>query len=409
MSHYFLKVTANCADIQNVLARVTRELDESAPQSRAIALARSEELIQALDDCRTISAQEAESVFSALDMRPGYPYAALLLVIHRRVERPDAQLPGSEQLTAILSSSFNEPVRLLRLSIGKYVLLLTEEQARSMNPFLEALAVLEKTAEVRVQTGISQIIDSAEKLPEALGQARCALNACFFSDQTHAVFHHEKEFVLRLIALPSSFIHLPGKFLDAYESKICQLTKRRFPSPEALKKALSSMVVWLSLQADCICDSMEDMSMDCTHLIDDSHTLGDALSRFEQFATEILSLSSFSEKMPVSITSALLYIHSNLDHPLTLNEIARHTHLNPSYLSTLFHKVMRLSPISYINSVRIERAKILLRSTDLPVSRVAAAIGFADDIYFYRLFKKTARETPNEYREHYRQTGSSPV
>ena len=95
---------------------------------------------------------------------------------------------------------------------------------------------------------------------------------------------------------------------------------------------------------------------------------------------------------------ALHYIHSHLDHALSLNEIAEHIHLNPAYLSTLFRKVMDQSPISYINSVRIERAKLLLRSTEQSISEIAASLGFTQDIYFYRLFKQLTKVTPSEYR-----------
>ena len=63
---------------------------------------------------------------------------------------------------------------------------------------------------------------------------------------------------------------------------------------------------------------------------------------------------------------------------------------------------MRQNLISYVNSVRIERARLLLRNTDQSVSRIAASLGFSQDIYFYRLFKRIARETPSEYRARFR-------
>lgn len=114
--------------------------------------------------------------------------------------------------------------------------------------------------------------------------------------------------------------------------------------------------------------------------------------------------SCFFVQIPEGIRMALLYIHSNLDRPITLKELAEQACLNPSYFSTLFHRTMKQNPISYINSARIERAKLLLRSTDLPISQIALSLGFSQDLYFFRIFKQLTNETPNKYRSVSRQT-----
>lgn len=243
-----------------------------------------------------------------------------------------------------------------------------------------------------------------ESLAEAVRQAQKGLDLCYFTGASSSLYAGQEEFPvpedisIRLLTLPNVFLHVPRKFADSYETRIRQITSRRYPDSGSFQEALSAVAVWLSMQTDSAKDSLEENCVLCTRQMSESETLQECVACFEQYATDILNLSSFSRQMPDCVKEALHYIHSNLDHALSLNEIAEHIHLNPAYLSTLFRKVMNQSPISYINSVRIERAKLLLRSTDQPVSEIAASLGFTQDIYFYRLFKQLTKVTPNEYR-----------
>lgn len=415
VSHYFLKVTANPEDIHAVLGKIVRELDaaalRSAPQP---ASAQMEELLQNLSEGRPVSADAAARAFSALDMDPAAPYALLLIRFSPR-SPGSAALPDAGIVCAALGEIISNPPPVLRLSAGHYALLLKETQAREIDAAPDNLSARLSGASFALRMGLSLTHTGAGRLTEAWSRAQHALGACFFSNSIYRRFESDEPFRLpgqismRLLALPGAFAHLPGKFVDTYDAKMCQFTARSFESPDAFLHGLCAIVVWLASQTDCICDSIEDMIMACTRRISESAFLLDAVAAFEQFTSEMLSLSSFSQRMPASITAALLYIHSNLDHALTLNEIAAHTHLNPSYLSTLFHKVMRQSLISYVNSVRIDRARLLLKNTDLSISRIASGLGFSQDIYFYRLFKRIARETPSEYRARIRSGAPAPA
>jgi len=57
-----------------------------------------------------------------------------------------------------------------------------------------------------------------------------------------------------------------------------------------------------------------------------------------------------------------------------------------------------LSLSACITKVRIEKAKYLLRSTSTSISRIAQDVGYADQGYFTRVFKKCLGETPKDYR-----------
>jgi two-component system response regulator YesN len=53
----------------------------------------------------------------------------------------------------------------------------------------------------------------------------------------------------------------------------------------------------------------------------------------------------------------------------------------------------------YINKTRLENSKMLLKSSDLPISVVALNVGYTDPNYFVKLFKKQYGVTPSEYRQ----------
>jgi two-component system response regulator YesN len=72
--------------------------------------------------------------------------------------------------------------------------------------------------------------------------------------------------------------------------------------------------------------------------------------------------------------------------------------MNPVYLSRLYKEATGVSIVDAIKKVRIDRAKQLLRATDASVKDIAEQVGFANDKYFFVVFKELCGTTPKEYR-----------
>ena len=98
------------------------------------------------------------------------------------------------------------------------------------------------------------------------------------------------------------------------------------------------------------------------------------------------------------IKKAIRYISQNFSRNLTLDEVADHVHLNPSYFSTLFKQSTGSSFKEYLNMVRIEESKRLLSNTDYSIIDISLATGFEDQSYFSKVFKKYTGLTPKQYR-----------
>ena len=94
----------------------------------------------------------------------------------------------------------------------------------------------------------------------------------------------------------------------------------------------------------------------------------------------------------------MLYISEHFSNPLTLEEVAAYVHLHPSYFSTLFKSSTGSSFKEYLNMVRIEESKRLLSNTDYSIIDIAVAVGFEDQSYFSKVFKKYTGLTPKQFR-----------
>lgn len=93
------------------------------------------------------------------------------------------------------------------------------------------------------------------------------------------------------------------------------------------------------------------------------------------------------------------YISANLNSDnLTRNSVAAYMHMNPDYLSNLFHTKFGRTMSSYITDMRIDKAKELLIHTDLSLNEICERTGFASCSYFHKQFKKITGSTPQQFR-----------
>ncbi|MFC0272322.1 response regulator [Metabacillus herbersteinensis] len=98
------------------------------------------------------------------------------------------------------------------------------------------------------------------------------------------------------------------------------------------------------------------------------------------------------------ITKAKTYIHEHYIQSLSLEEVAAHIGLTPTYFTKIFKEQTKLTFIDYVTTYRIERAKELLNTTNLSLKEIAFDVGYKDPNYFSRVFKKIAKCSPKKYR-----------
>lgn len=95
------------------------------------------------------------------------------------------------------------------------------------------------------------------------------------------------------------------------------------------------------------------------------------------------------------------YLKEHLSEDLTVEQVAADFHISRSKLYSSCEKYLGMGIAGYIRKLRLERAKELLRQTDLTVSQIAAESGFSDYNYFCRIFKKETGLPAKKYRALY--------
>ena len=86
------------------------------------------------------------------------------------------------------------------------------------------------------------------------------------------------------------------------------------------------------------------------------------------------------------------------DPNLCLSRIAEELGMSPIYLGRLYKQQTLTSIVDVINAYRLDKARAMLLETDRPVAEIAAATGFTNSSYFFRMFKKAFGVTPAEFR-----------
>lgn len=108
-------------------------------------------------------------------------------------------------------------------------------------------------------------------------------------------------------------------------------------------------------------------------------------------------------KLKKRLNKVTHYIDQHLNRKISLDDLANEVCLSADHLSTIFNEIMGIRPMEYINRKRIERAQLLLITTNLPISEIAEKVGVHSNTYFSTLFKKHTLCTPEEYKKlHYR-------
>ena len=97
-----------------------------------------------------------------------------------------------------------------------------------------------------------------------------------------------------------------------------------------------------------------------------------------------------------SMKNAISYIRVNYQSNLSITDVACSAGIGVRYLRKLFAKYLNMSPLEYLNQVRINKAIELLRNTELSVKEVCFSCGFKSPQYFSRVFKQQIGMTPIE-------------
>ena len=100
-----------------------------------------------------------------------------------------------------------------------------------------------------------------------------------------------------------------------------------------------------------------------------------------------------------AIRTAKIFIANNYKQDIGLGDVARVVNLSSVYFSGLFKKEIGENFVDYLNRVRIDAAKVLLKDVRNNIGEIAEQCGFSDTRYFAKIFKRSVGITPSDYRK----------
>lgn len=138
-------------------------------------------------------------------------------------------------------------------------------------------------------------------------------------------------------------------------------------------------------------------------VLERNYTIGNFIY-ISQVLSLILSEIYFREKVDESsvqdrhVTMVIRYMYQHLHENLTLEEISEEVQLSKSYLNAVFKAQTGKSPVEFFIHLKMQEACKLLKSTDYYIYEVSSELGYADQYYFSRIFKKVVGVSPKDYK-----------
>lgn len=228
----------------------------------------------------------------------------------------------------------------------------------------------------------------------AQGQGWCEL-----AGQRHDVSKHQ------LLVIPSSLPHSYGAarrspwsihWFHAVGTNVPFYLEQLKVKPEKPVAPLGGDVRLFSLFEDVL-EDLEDGStlMHLTYAAHSlSHLMGVILRQREQ---DSHGPADARERVARSIQ----FMKEHLREPLRVGTLAAMVNLSRSHYTALFGRIMNYAPLHYLNHLRLQRAVRLLNTTRLSIKEISEQLGFSDQLYFSRAFRKLHGHAPSDHRRRY--------
>lgn len=122
-------------------------------------------------------------------------------------------------------------------------------------------------------------------------------------------------------------------------------------------------------------------------------------SYLRTLAVMIVRNSLFGDLPAHPVDTCMMYMRRNLAEDITIQQLADLIHVSRSYLNKIFVQRTGVTPMRYMQDIRVDAAKSLLMTTHRRVADIAADVGFHSPKYFCRAFHQATGLSPREYRQ----------
>ena len=118
---------------------------------------------------------------------------------------------------------------------------------------------------------------------------------------------------------------------------------------------------------------------------------------------------NYTVTIPEEIEMAVSYFNENYNTKISVAQYAESLHISTNWFIRNFKQHMKISPAQYLLSLRMVNAQSLLENTDYSVGEIAEIVGYDNQLYFSRVFKKEYGISPVQYRKRAENQSAAPM
>ncbi len=162
---------------------------------------------------------------------------------------------------------------------------------------------------------------------------------------------------------------------------------------------LTTLLSRVAIDGGAKTDSVYQLNSRFLYLLYREQSLEDLCGLMQEVLESFMrAMFNETDKGNPYIRKALRFMADNYSEHLELNQVAEYVDLSPSYFSSLFHQVVGESFREHLCKIRVEESKRLLLSKKYALADIAIAMGFPDQSYYCKVFKRIVGVTPGKYR-----------
>lgn len=166
----------------------------------------------------------------------------------------------------------------------------------------------------------------------------------------------------------------------------------------SVQKTFIRWIHWPAIYVNSVKEDISQLALEFAENVHECETLDENIDKFLEYLKRISVLSRKARRISREVEEAVRYMKDNSHKDISLDQVAGVVEISASYLSSLFRKDMGTTFVDYLNKIRIDEAKRILLNTHMKSYEVARQVGFSDESYFSRTFKRYAGMRPNEFK-----------
>lgn len=410
---YLLKPVSRDS-INKIVSKITAELNREASRAQEGAAGSEEQLLEKdLQRLYGASMNSGESTAGLCDSRLLRGNYGLIDISFRRDIQ---QQPGDAET---LSNTFSAYIRKAGVQIHVHFVSVNNRIIYAVSPLKEDALLFFQDC----HSCISQDLDYSLYLLQETGGNKSpqALCGSLKANRIHSFYHSENKGYPFLCGIKEEYGPLPineiknilsGALQDFNIAGVTEFLQRIFSgagkelrSPGQLQGFCYNMIMQLKIHMKELglvqsAEELDKIGIERFLAIESADALFSYTRHIiERYLEDLEKREEFSGNKSI-VLKANAYAAENYGDPLlSLESAADYVGLSKNYFIRLYGKETGISFWTYITGLRMERAKLLLRSTQLSMTDICAQIGYDDVSYFSRKFKLEVGMSPRKYRE----------